>query len=135
MDWEKEEKRGSPRVDEKNTSLSRSISISSDYSSASLNEFDVDHYSTAAENADTDIDTENDMQGIALLRQIFPEESIEALRRLHRGRSKKNPSGEAETAQAMTPHASMFNGIKQENHEQDERSPKPSTRESGPTLR
>jgi hypothetical protein len=114
MDGEKEEKSASPRADEKDTSLSRSIS--SDHSSASLNEFDVDHYSTSA---NTDTDTANDMQGIALLRQIFPEESIEALRRLHRGRSKKNPSGETEAAQA--PHTSMFNGIEYEYRENEER--------------
>ena len=94
MEGGKEEKDGvSPRADEKNPnmSLSRSVSCSSDYSSASLNEFDVDDYSTPGGNTDT----ADDMQGIALLRQIFPEESIEALRKLHRGRVKK-PSGETE---------------------------------------
>jgi hypothetical protein len=95
MDGEKEEgeKSVSPRADEKNNvSLSRSVSCSSDYSSASLNEFDVDDYSTPGANNHTD--TADDMQGIALLRQIFPEESIDALRRLHRGRLKKPPSDE-----------------------------------------
>lgn len=82
MDGEKEEKNASPRTDEKNMSLSRSISSDS----ASLNEFD-----------DSSANTANDVQGISLLRQIFPEESIDALRRLHRGRLKKLP-GETETA-------------------------------------
>jgi hypothetical protein len=55
MDGEKEEKRVSPRADEKTMSLSRRTSMSSDYS-ASLNEFDASSTNTA-----------NDVQGIALL--------------------------------------------------------------------
>jgi hypothetical protein len=88
VDGEKEEN----SVDEKNMSLSRSASVTSDYDSqysADLNEFDV---STAA----------HDVQGIALLRQIFPEESTEELRRLHHrrvGQEKRSSETETDTAQ------------------------------------
>jgi hypothetical protein len=65
-------------------SLLRSVSCSSDqYSSASLNEFDVDDYSTPEGNIDTADDARD-----CLASADLPEESIEALRKLHRGRLK-----------------------------------------------
>jgi hypothetical protein len=64
--------------DESSASAPLSRSLESSFDSASLNELDEEL-------------ANRDIQGIALLKQIFPEESIEQLRRLHEGRVRRTP--------------------------------------------